>query len=200
MARANEPRRKEMKKVIRLLVSTALSLGIVGLAQDTSTETSGMAFSDFDTAGTGTVDMTQFSSVFSTGGFYTSLDADASGSVDQTELVQGVCMSLDTSGMGMVSVDDYDTHLGMWMGSSVMSDMASADTDADGQVSQDECVQALTMDSSFLTNFDTDASGDVSSDEFNQRIFSLVDTNADQSIDQTEFDSGSMFFKNHSME
>jgi Ca2+-binding EF-hand superfamily protein len=192
-----------MNKLICSL--TVVTLITLGMAQDTSTD-DGMSFSDFDTPGNGQVDVTQFSTGLTNGGLFTAMDADSSGTIDQSELAQGICMSLDSSGMGLTQ-QDFDSGLDLWMGSGNMSSSSDtdstvaspvvADTDGDGQVSQDECGQALSTNSSLIAHFDSDGEGSFTEDDFNRGVFSLVDSNGDLSVDETEFDAASVFFGRH---
>lgn len=142
-------------------------------------------FADFDTDGDGNLDQDEFLTSFPN--IFEDADADGDGSLSEEEFNQANFGNADADDDGLIDEDEWTAGVtGMFGGYVGEDDFGTFDTNADGELSDEEFGLGFS-ETDWFGNYDMDDDDLLSDVEWNEGLFGDWDTNDDTFLDETEF-------------
>lgn len=154
---------------------------IIVLAEAEDTQ----AFADFDTDGNGTLDADEVRATYQND--FTTWDADEDGGLNSEEFYNTTFTNTDADKDGVISEEEWDSGFGGMFGAWSDDDFATFDTNSDGSLSSDEW-NAVFSESDWFITYDADEDTVITEDEWDAGLFGDWDLNANDLIEENEFD------------
>jgi len=145
------------------------------------------SFVDYDLNADGSLDTNEFSTSYPNN--FNASDLDADGSLNLDEFNASNFANADTNNDDFVDQDEFNAGVaGSFRNYAGEEDFQTFDTDADGNLSNDEFAAGFSGTEQFGT-YDANTDNVISGTEYNQGLFNDFDSNLDGGLDENEFNT-----------